>query len=289
MKISLITPVSQNIEPYIQIFEKYGVQVQKNSISSDCDFIVGSGQALINLWEAFHNYFPHIPMVNITLDLYKTVWTAPNPHGYDWNKYKYFLGKCKELWCISNQVITRMSEEGIDTKKCKLMKLWARFFDYSGPILDNRYVLKTIRPYKYDKNYGWIEKACEELNIPLKSPNHKASEQEYQKLLAECSFMCTDYHETSTGGLGLLEGYKLGKVSIISDSVYQGASDYLGDNAIYFNDNSYEDFKRILKNTWENTPKLDLQKCENFCSNHPSIEDNVVFMIERMKHLKNER
>jgi len=285
MKICLITPPSQNVEPYIEIFERKGVQVQKNSASSDCDFIVGTGQAYIGLWEYYHKYFPDIPMVNLTLDLYKTVWTAPNPHNYDWQKYKDFLNKSVELWCLSDEVVLRMEEEGIDPKTCKVMKIWARFFDYGGEIVDNRYILKTIRPYKYDKNYGWLERACSELDIPLKQPNHQASEEEYQKLLAECSFMCCDYHETSTGGLGLMEGYNLGKLSVISDSPYQGAKDYLGDNAIYFDDNNYEDFKRVIKETWENTPTTDLKKCQAFCKAHPSIEDNVDFMIDRMNAL----
>ena len=286
MKISLITPISQNVEPYVDVFEKKGVQVQKNSVSSDCDFIIGTGQAYIQFWEYYHNYFPEIPMINLTLDFYKTVWTAPNPHGYDWQKYKDFLNKCVELWCISNEVILRMGEEGINKEKCKLMKIWARFFEYDGPILDKRYVLKTIRPYVADKNYGWIERACKELGIPLRSPNHKASEKEYHKLLAECSFMCTDYHETSTGGLGLIEGYKLGKVSVVSDSPYEGARDYLGDRAIYFDDNSYDDFKKTIKNTWDNTPTPNTEDCIAFCNSHPTIEDNVDFMINRMKILK---
>jgi hypothetical protein len=97
--------------------------------------------------------------------------------------------------------------------------------------------------------------------------------------------MCNDYHESSTGGLGLLEGYNLGKLSVISDSQYQGASDYLNDDVIRFEDDSYEDFKRVIKETWESVPTTDLKKCQDFCNAHPSIDDNVDFMIERMKAL----
>ena len=286
MRITIVTPPSQNVEPYINVFRSKGIKVDHNSIHPKADFIIMTTQAWLHLVHNFHMSFPNIPIVSLTLDFYKTVWHAPNPHGYDWNLYKHYLNKAEELWCISNEVILRMEEEGIDKNKCRLMKIWARFFDYDGPIVDKRYILKTIRPYVSDKNYGWLESACEELDIPLKKPNHKASEEEYHKLIAECSFMCTDYHETSTGGLGLLEGYKLGKVSVISDSPYEGARDYLGDRAIYFNDNSYEDFKKTIKETWENTPKLDLKDCEKFCSSHPTIEDNVDMMIERMKIIK---
>ena len=289
MRISLITPPSQNVEPYINVFRSKGIKIDHNSIHPKADFIMMTTQAWIEIVDNFHTTFPDIPLVGLTLDFYKTVWTAPNPHGYKWDLYKKYLNKAEELWCISNEVIKRMEEEGISKEKCHLMKIWARFFEYDGEIKDNRYVLKTTRPYPSDKNYGWIEKACSELNIPLRKPNHGASEEEYRKLLAECSFMCADYHETSTGGLGLLEGYKLGKVSVVSDSPYHGARDYLGDRAIYFDDNDYEDFKRVIKETWKNTPKLDLENCKEFCASHPTIEDNVDFMIERMRIIKSKR
>jgi len=282
MRISIVTPYSQNIEPLIPVFESKGVIVDKNKLHPECNAIIGTGQVGIQMVDVFRKTLPDVPLFNLTLDFYKTVWSSPNPHRYDWNLYKKILVEADELWCLSNEVILRMKEEGVDTQKCKLMKLWARFFTYEQQIVDKRYILKTMRPYKYDKNYGWLKRACSELNIPLREPNHKASEKEYQKLLAECSFMCCDYHETSTGGLGLMEGYNLGKLSVISDSPYQGARDYLGDRAIYFNDNDYEDFKRVLKETWDNKPTTDIKECQDFCKTHPSIEDNVDFMIERI-------
>jgi hypothetical protein len=286
MRITIVTPPSQNIEPYIPIFESKGVKVHQNSVHPECDFIMMTTQAWVHHIDQFHKAFPNIPIVSLTLDFYKTVWTAPNPHNYDWNLYKHYLNKSKELWCISNEVITRMSEEGIDTKKCHLMKIWARFFDYKAEIKDNRYILNPLRPYRWDKNYGWLEKACKELGIPLFASNHKLSEDEFQKVIAECSFMCCEMHEASTGGLTLLEGLNLGKASVISNSPYMGASDYLDESLIYFDDNNYEDFKRVIKETWENTPKLNLKECQQFCNSHPTIEDNVDFMIKRMNILK---
>ena len=284
MRISLITPISQNIEPLIPVFESKGVIVDKNRLNPECDAIIGTGQVGIQLVELFHKTLPNIPLVNLTLDFYKTVWTAPNPHGYDWELYRDVLRKCDELWCLSSEVVLRMEEEGVDTDKCKIMKIWARFFDYDGEIKDGRYVLSPMRPYPSDKNYGWLAKACEELEIPLVQPNHKLSEQQFQKNIAECSFMCTEYHESSTGGLTLLEGYKYGKISIISNSAYNGARDYLGDKAIYFDD-TYEGLKQTLKETWDNTPKLNLKDCQEFCSKHPSKEDMVDSMIEKLKVL----
>jgi hypothetical protein len=65
-----------------------------------------------------------------------------------------------------------------------------------------------------------------------------------------------------------------------------GAIDYLGDLGIYFDDTSYKNFKQTIKETWENPPGLDLNRCKEYCAAHPSIEDNVNFMIERMRILK---
>jgi len=288
MRITIVTPPSQNIEPMVPIFEKMGVKVDVNSINPKSDFILTTTQVWIEQVDAFHRMFPNIPIVSCVLDFYKTVWTAPNPHNYNWALYKHYLNKSLELWCLSNEVITRMEEEGVNTKKCKLMKIWARFFEYKGEIKDKRYVLNPIRPLKWDKNYGWLSRACKELDIPLLEPRHKLSEEEFQKAIAECSFMCCELHEASTGGLTLMEGLNMGKPSIVSNSKYMGAIDYLGDFGIYFDDNSYENFKQTIKETWENTPVLDLKKCKQYCAAHPSIEDNVKFMIERMNILKGE-
>ena len=43
MRISIVTPVSQNVEPYIPIFESRGVKVDKNYLHPDCDAIIGTG------------------------------------------------------------------------------------------------------------------------------------------------------------------------------------------------------------------------------------------------------
>jgi hypothetical protein len=285
MRISIITPISQNVEPLIPVFESKGVTVDKNCLHPDCDAIIGTGQVGVQLVDLFHRTSPELPLVNLTLDFYKTVWTAPNPNGYDWNLYKSVLQKCDELWCLSNEVILRMEEEGVDVDKCTLMKIWARFFNYDGEVKDGRYILNPVRPYLYDKNHGWLERACTELKIPLVRPNHRLSEEEFKRNIAECSFMCCEYHEASTGGLTLLEGLRLGKTSVVSDSPYCGARDYLGEHAIYFNDNSYEDFKQVIKDTWENPPILDRQECEEFCAAHPSLDNMVTDMVARLTAL----
>jgi len=286
MKISLLTPPSPNAEPWYPTFEKKGVKVYFNSVHPECDFIMSiAPSGYFGLLEMYHNTFPHIPIIIYLWDMYKTIWQPPIK--YDWPKHIQYCKDAAEVWCPSNEVIRRAGEEGVDTSKCKLVKTWARFFDYQGEVVDKRYILQPLRAYPNDKNYGWLKKAAAELNIPVYESQNRLSEEEFQKVVAECSFMCCEYHETSTGGLTLLEGYNLGKVSVVSDSPYEGVRDYLGDRAIYFNDNNYEDFKAKIKETWENTPVLDRKECEEFCKQHPTLDDMVDQMIERLEALSN--
>ena len=287
MKISLITPPSQNIEPLVPVFESRGIQILKNGISHDCDFILNTSCGSVRILEQFHLKYPNIPFINLVLDLYETVWNSPNPHNNQYEKYREYIKKSIEVWPISSTVKKRLLEYGVDPKKTKTLLIWARFFDYPQEnILDKRYILSPVRPYPYDKNHGWLKKACCELKIPLVETSHKYSEEAFQRIIAECSFTCCEIHEMSTGGLTLLEGLKHGKPAVVSDSKYEGAIDYLGDMGIYFNDNSYEDFKQTIKETWENTPKLDIDKCKKHCENHVSKEQYVDNMIDRMRKLK---
>jgi len=282
MKISLLTPHSSNVEPWIPVFKKLGVEIIKNDISEDCDFILCAGQAQLSLMESFHHKYPNIPLINYVWDFYKTVWEYPGI--YDWKKYLDYINISKIVWCPSEEVLIRLNEEGVDTNICSIVKTWARLFEYSDSIVDGRYVLQPMRDYVGDKNFGWTRTACSELNIPLVEPKHLLSESELQKTIANCSFICTEYHEASTGGLTLLEGYNLGKPVVISDSLYMGARDYFGDKAIYFEDDSYESFKNTIKRTWENTPKLDRVECKKFISdNVPTIENMVQTMICQME------
>tara|TARA_R110000851_G_scaffold325460_1_gene493429 strand:- start:2061 stop:2936 length:876 start_codon:yes stop_codon:yes gene_type:complete len=284
MKICLSTPPSPNAEPWYPTFEKKGVKVYFNSVHPDCDFIISiAPTGYFHLLQMFHNTFPDIPMIIYLWDMYKTIWEPPIK--YNWPKHIEYFKKAAEVWCPSNEVIKRAAEEGVDASKCKLIKTWARFFDYKGEVVDKRYILQPVRSYPNDKNHGWLKRAAAELNIPVFESQNKLSDKEFQKVIAECSFMCCEYHEMSTGGLTLLEGYNLGKVSVVSDSPYEGVRDYLGDRAIYFNDDSYEDFKATIKDVWDNTPVLDRKECEDFCRQHVTLDQMVDQMIERLEEL----
>ena len=283
MKISIVKPVSTNVDPWIPKFEKQGIEVLVNDITSDCDFLLGASHSQYDKIKDFHELYPNIPMINYNWDLYEWIWT--NSLGYNWHGYGELLKKSVEIWTPSHEVNLRTEEFFQLGDKCKVIKTFARLFEYNGEIKDNRYIYQPMRNYELDKNYGWLRKACSELNIPLIETHHQLNEIEFQKKIAECSFLVCEYHEASTGGLTLIEGYRLGKPVLVSDSKYMGARDYFGDRAIYFNDTDYNNFKFNIESMWNNTPVLDKNDCINF-TNQYTVDLMVTKMISRLNKLK---
>ena len=127
---------------------------------------------------------------------------------------------------------------------------------YQEEVTDGNYVLDPVRYYP-EENEKWAEQAAQELGIPLIHSEHQYSAPEFQKLVANCTFLTCAYREASTGGLSLMEGLQLGKPSLVSNSPYMGAVDYLGDKGYYFQYDDFEDLKKQMKMLWETRPKVD--------------------------------
>lgn len=102
------------------------------------------------------------------------------------------------------------------------------------------YVLLPMRFYEKDPCFDWAKRACAELNIPLVHPNHDLPLAEYREIMANCNMVVSPYAEASTGGMGMLEAAKCGKPVLANGSPLNGAREYMGDYATYFD--GYEDF-----------------------------------------------
>lgn len=287
MKVSFVLPADQFSHKIVDEFENFGFEVLRNYCTDDCDFIIGISHSQLNTIARLNYFFPKIPMINYNWDLYGWV-DVSSSSGYNWKGYGELLKKTLEIWTPSKEVNLRTEEFFGLGNRCKVIKSYARLFEYNGDIRDERYIFQPMRYYKHDKNFGWLKRACIELDIPLYESLHKLSEPEFQKKIAECSFLVTEYHEASTGGLTLLEGYRLGKPVVVSDSKYMGARDYFGDRAIYFKDGDYADFKNTIKQVWGKTPILDIQDCREFTDRY-SVNYMVSEMVERLRFLKQER
>ena len=282
MKISILKPDSVNVNPWIQEFINQGVEVEINAVSPDCDFILCSSVSQLRNLEKACSIFPNIPIINYCWDIYEWSWKKGSSSGYDWKKYGKYLSKSKEIWVPSEEVRFRIEEYYGLGDKCKTIHTFARFFEADeSKIVDKRYIYNPLRKIP-DRNYGWLERVCEKNNLPMYVSNHRLSEEDFQKVILECSFMVCEYYEASTGGLTLLEGYYHGKPCIISDSPYMGAKEYLGDKAIYFKHNDFEDFERVVVDTWNNTPKLNPKQTKN-SFNHLKLDKMVGKMILRLR------
>jgi glycosyltransferase involved in cell wall biosynthesis len=92
-------------------------------------------------------------------------------------------------------------------------------------------------------------------------------------------------YEASTGGLTLLEAYRLGKPVLMSNSYYQGGQDYFGDKAEYFQYDSYSNFKAKLKDMWENPRKVNIEDAIIFTDQY-TPEKMAESVLNRLKELK---
>lgn len=195
-----------------------------------------------------------LPLVIYCWDYY--LWAHEGKHPqWNWSQYSQLLKKAVIVFVPSSAQKKRLVElldlkniivvpSGINTYECDDVK-------------DDGFVLDPVRDYP-DDNKGWAEKACKELSIPFIHSEHKFSVEEFRRLVTTCTFMTCAYREASTGGLTLMEGLYHGKVSIVSNSPYMGAVDYLGSLGRYFQYDSYESLKSTIKDMWETRPKADI-------------------------------
>lgn len=288
MKISFILPGDKFSHNIVDGFEKHGVEVVKNTCTNDCDFLIGISHSQLPTIKKMNDFYPHIPMVNYNWDFYGWV-DMKSSAGYNWPGYGELLKKSLEIWTPSEEVNIRTEEFLGLGHKCKIIKSYARIFDEDiDKVVDGRYIYNPIRDLPLDPNFGWLDKVAKKHNLPVYKSLHRLSEEEFRKKILECTFLCCELLEASTGGLTLLEGFHYGKPVLICDSKYMGAKDYFGDKANYYKHDSFEDFERAVLDMWENTPKLDIKDCRKI-TNELTVENMVSKMYNRLLELKNDK
>lgn len=191
------------------------------------------------------------PIVVYCWDYY--LWKHNSDHL--WQTYAAFLRKADLILVPSKAQQLRLKE--LLELDSVVVKTGIPIYDEE--VTDGNFILDPVRYYP-EENEKWAEKAAEELGIPLIHSEHQYSAEEFQKLVASCTFLTCAYREASTGGLSLVEGLYLGKPALVSDSPYMGAVDYLGDKGYYFKYDDFEDLKKQMKMLWETRPKVDAKE-----------------------------
>ena len=264
MKISWIThPDAGWMDPLIEELSALGHTITKNYVDSSYDLIFGATISVQNQIKQAHDAHPNIPMINYNWDVYEWAYNNFNTaiFPYDLNLYRKLLQSSRFVACPSWSVVYRNEEFfDIPREKSVVVKSFARQLEADPTkVRDDRFIYMPLRQIP-DRNRGWFEQACSELNIPYKLSDKKLSEEAYLDTLISCSFIVCPWYEASTGGLSLIEGISLTKPVLFSDSKYMGAEDYLGDYANKFKHDSYEDFKVQIKHMWENPATVKVNK-----------------------------
>lgn len=200
-------------------------------------------------------YSSNKPLVTYCWDYYK--WAHNGASNFNWRQYAEFL-KISDLIIVpsSSQQLRLKELLGLDSVVVK-----TGIKTYKHKVEDKGFILDPVRYYP-EENKTWAEEVANELGIPIVHSEHQYSLEEFRELVATCTFMTCAFREASTGGLTLMEGLNLGKPSLVSNSPYMGARDYLGELGYYFQYDDKEDLKRQMLKLWTERPKIDKIKAE---------------------------
>lgn len=281
MKICFIENFSEtNPEGFIKSLVSKGHKVTK-----DCDetYDIIFCASIAKLQEALSMKarFPRVKLVTYCWDYYK--WAHDGKHkGFDWKRYVSFMQRCNAIIVPSHAQQLRLKE--LLNLDSYVVETGIEVYDY--PATDERFVLDPVRYYP-EENEKWVEKACDELGIKCIHSEHQYSKEDFKKLIHTCTFMTCAYREASTGGLTLIEGLWNGKPSLVSNSPYMGAKDYIGEFGTYFQYDDFQDLKSKIKEMFFNTPKIDVVKARKYISS--KLTDEVMASkIEKIcEHLLN--
>lgn len=235
------------------------------------------------LGAAMSAYLSHKkPLVTYCWDYYK--WVHHTDYGgFHWDKYIDFMRHC-DLILVPSRAQQRRLKELLNFDS-EVVRTGVTVYDH--PVSDKGYILDPLRYYP-EENRDWAVKAAATLNIPIIHTEHGYSSEEFRKMVAECTFMTSCVREASTGALTLIEGLNLGKVSLVSNSPYQGAVDYVGDHGYYFQYDDFDELVSVMEKMWKARPKVEKKKAQKYVKDNFSYElmaENIYDKIITHCHL----
>ncbi len=229
----------------------------------------------------------NIPVVHYSWDLYPEV-VERNQCPIQqrrWDSYLVLLKTCTEVWVPSNSCGRRSAE--YTDRPIRTIMAPVHPWEPSAPVTNGSYIVNVMRRYPWDPNPNLLADACRELGLPLKEPECQIPWEQFKNVIAGARFLVSPYYEASTGGLTLLEGYWHGKPVLISNSPYQGATEYFGDLAYKFQWDSKAHLKFKLQQLWHEPPLLDVTKCRAWLNERYSEAVFAKQIADRIKQLVN--
>lgn len=215
-----------------------------------------------------------LPLVVYCWDYYLWSHEKQNMSG-DWKEYAEFLASADLIIVPSSTQQRRLKELlGLDSE---VVLSGVTTFEHTTR--SGNYIVEPVRHYP-EENDLWAEQAAKELGYYFIHSEHQYAPEDFKDLISNCRFLVSTFREASTGGLTLPEALWLGKPSLVSDSPYMGAVDYLGPYRTTFKYDSFKDLKKKMKEMWENPPQYDIPTVRKF------ISENLTYDIMAKKLLK---
>lgn len=220
-----------------------GIDFVLHSTVERPDAIIGMGVGAIRETLRAVEQWPDVPLYVYHWDCYSWVWTRPRPDEYDYTEYGRLLRRCREVWVPSN-CTGWQAELWWGLRNWKTIWPACPWWDHSH-VEDGGYALCTLRKLP-DLRCDDFERACTKVGIPFLRTDHRLTREQYEDAVAGCRFIVNHYDEASTGGLTLLEAYRLGKPVLCTDSRWNGAGEYFRERASYFQAGNMADFQDKL-------------------------------------------
>lgn len=221
------------------------------------------------------------PLVNYCWDYYKWAHEGKAFQG-NWMAYAGFLKHSDLVFVPSASQKLRLKE--LLSVDSVVVKSGAPTFEHE--VTDGNFILDPVRYYP-EENRTWAEDAARLLGIPIIHSEHQYSLEQFRKLVASCTFMTSCFREASTGGLSLIEGLWLGKQSLVSDSPYMGAVDYVGEYGVYFKHDDFNDLVAKMKMMWENRVRIDVTQAREYIMESCSYESMARNIFKHICELLN--
>ena len=238
--------------------EKVGVHPVANYFS-DCDLAFIGDMTVIAEGAPFHGEWSRltIPIVQYVWDLYEC-----NVHGSNWRTWQVFIQqiiRANRVLVPGNSTMLRVKEYA--GKDSHIVKAPVHTWELPEvPRNDLKgYVVDVMRWYP-DPNSELVTHTCHRLGIPILASKTRLPWDEFRHVIAGAKLLVSAYKEASTGGLTLIEGLWHGVPSLVSDSPYNGVSDYIANFGQYFTWSNPDNFEARLVQLLKEPPVLPSQE-----------------------------
>lgn len=266
----------------VKEFINLGVSV-KSKDSNSCDAVFCG-----TIWQSESLKDCKLPVFHYCWDLYP--WQLEGEAKECWKKhlwrpYVEQLKTCAGIF-VPGESTARRVEEFTGRKDSKVIKAPVKLWEPpKGRTYDGGYVMDVMRKYP-DPNQHAVWDACKSLGIKCVEGGANLPWEEFKRTVAGARLLVSAYYEASTGGLTLLEGYALGKPVLLSNSPYNGAQEYFGDQGWYFQWDKTEDLCHWIANLYSVPPIYSAMEAINNKRWVESTYNDQMFAFEIVSYLR---